>query len=136
MGKLLDKVLYGSPENKKRKMLEKEAKNQAKRRAQNARLAAYQKGLIAGAKKRGKEEGYRKGRGQGGLLGTLAAGANALEKSGIGKSIDFGEMGRGGGLLGDVSAFGYGPSKKKTPKKRVKKKKKYVVVNGKKYYQE
>lgn len=123
---LLKRIIYGGPENQARKKLEKEAKSQAERRAKNARLAAYQKGLIKGAEKRGMEEGMRKGRGGGGLLGALSAGAKALEKSGIGQDIDFGSMGSGNGLLGDVSAFGIGGSKKKAKKGKAKTKIVYV----------
>lgn len=132
MGKFLDRIIHGSPEFQARKKIEKEAKKQAQRRADNARLAAYQKGLIAGAKKRGRAEGMAKGQGQGGILGKLAAGASALEKSGIGQDVDFGGIGSG---LGRGSAFGFdfgGPTKKnkKTSKTR---KTKTVTIDGKKY---
>lgn len=133
MGKTLDKILGRTPEQKKRREVIKLAKTQAKRRAENARLAEYQKGLIEGAKKRGRAEGKRKGEGGGGFLGALSAGAKAIEKSGIGQDIDLGGIGSG---LGSGSAFGLdfgSPSKKKTSKKK-KKSKNYVVVNGKKYY--
>lgn len=132
MGKLLDRILKGTPEQQKRRALKKEAIKQAKQRAENVRLANYQKGLIAGAKKRGYAEGKAKGEGRGGFLGALSAGASALEKSGIGQDIDFGGIGSG---LGSGSAFGFdfgGQSKKakKTPKK---KKTKTVTIDGKKY---
>jgi len=138
MGKILDRIIHGGPEHQARRKLEKEAKSQAERRASNARLAAYQKGLIIGAKKRGKAEGIAKGSGQGGTLNRLGAGLDAFNKGAkqFGGDIDFGSMGSG---LGSGSAFGYSfdSSKKKTgktssPKKKAKKN--YIVVNGKKYY--
>jgi hypothetical protein len=131
LGKVLDKILGNTPEQKKRREVIKLAKTQAKRRAENARLAEYQKGLIEGAKKRGREEGLRKGKGGGGFLGALASGAKAIEKSGIGQDIDLGGIGSG---LGSGSAFGLdfgGSSSKKKTKK--KKKRKTVTINGKKY---
>jgi len=137
MGKLLDRILKGTPEYQLRKKQEKAAKEHAKKKALAEELVAYRKGLIKGAKAKGKREGFAKGSGKGGTLNKIGGFMKSIENSGIGQDIDFANMG-GGLYAGQGSAFGvdFGGSKKQT-KKTVKRKKtkKYVIVNGKRYYQ-
>lgn len=130
MGKILDRLLHTSPEDRARRKSErvqrKFAKEQAHKKAVAAELRAYEEGLVAGAKARGKQRGFDKGSGQGGITGTMqriGAGMDAFTKGAEKFSdVDIGKMGQG---LGSGSAFGFGfgeQTRKKTTKKKRKRK--------------
>lgn len=127
MGKLLDRLLKNTPEDRAKRTQRELAEKDAKKKAIAAELRGYREGLIKGAEKKGKEKGFKKGSGQGGTLSRIGAGLEALER-GAGKFSSGMELENVGSGLGSGSAFGFnfGSEKKKKSGKKTRTRVVYV----------